>query len=98
MVTTAKKQIDFSQQAYAALYSLSPKEREKAMALIELSDNSLHRLLSEEKSYKLGIFDRNIYALKLNEKLRIIVEIMDDKIEILDVLNRDLHDIYFKKQ
>ena len=96
MIATMSKQIDFSQQAYAALYTLSAKEQKKAMKLIELSGNNLQSLLLEDKSYKLGIFDRNIYALKLNEKLRIIVEIMDNEVKILDVLNRDLHDIYFK--
>jgi Txe/YoeB family toxin of Txe-Axe toxin-antitoxin module len=98
MVATASKQMDFSQQAYAAIYTLSAKEQKKAMHLIELSGKDLQSLLLEEKSYKLGIFDKNIYALKLNAKLRIIVEIMDNEVKILDVLNRDLHDIYFKKQ
>jgi mRNA-degrading endonuclease RelE of RelBE toxin-antitoxin system len=98
MVATASKQMDFSQQAYAAIYTLSAKEQKKAMQLIELSGHDLPSLLIENKSYKLGIFDRNIYALKLNAKLRIIVEILDNEVKILDVLNRDLHDIYFKKQ
>ena len=98
MVTTTAKQIDFVPHAYFAFHTLSEKEQKKAMQLIELSGNDNKILMLQGESYKLSNFERNIYALKLTDKLRIIVEILANEVKILDILNRDLYDVYFNKK
>jgi mRNA-degrading endonuclease RelE of RelBE toxin-antitoxin system len=97
MVATAK-QIDFSQHASLAFHRLSEKEQKKAMKLVELSGNDNDNLLLEGNSYKFGQFDHDVYALKLTDKLRIIVEITAHEVKILDILSRDLYDVYFNKK
>jgi mRNA-degrading endonuclease RelE of RelBE toxin-antitoxin system len=98
MVAASAKHIDFSPHAYFAFHTLPVGEQKKAMKLVESSSNDNKNLLLEGESYKLKNFDRNIYALKLTDKLRIIVEITDDEVKILDILNRDLYDVYFNKK
>jgi len=44
-----------------------------------------------------GTTNNNLFSIRLNLKLRIIVEALDFEIKIVDIINHDLFERYFKK-
>jgi len=97
MPSPKNKHIDFTKAATTAFHSLNDKEKKKAIYLIELISNDFHSAELQNKFYKLSNPQRKLYAIKLTLKLRIIIEILDDVVKVLDILNHDLFIKYFSK-
>lgn len=93
---TEHKHIEFTKAATTAFHSLNDREKKKAFELIELTAGDIKNPLLHNKFYKLLLPPaRHLYAIKLSLKLRIIIEILDTEIKVLDILNYDLFIKYF---
>ncbi len=91
------KQIEFTKAAENALTSLDPKEQEKAiMFLQKISENITDPALTD-KINKLSGTGINLFAVRLTLKLRIIIELLEDRVNVVDILNYDLSKVYFKR-
>jgi mRNA-degrading endonuclease RelE of RelBE toxin-antitoxin system len=96
-MTTENKHIEFTKAAMTAFHSLSDREKKKAIELIELTAADIKNPLLHNKFYKLSTTTRHLYAIRLSLKLRIVIEILDTEIKVLDILNHDLFIKYFSK-
>ena len=92
-----RKNIIFTQAAHSAYNTLNEKEQQKAIGLLEMvAQNDQYDIHSE--IYKLAGTEQSLFAIKLNLKLRIIIEIGEDELTVLDILNHDLFVKYFKNR
>lgn len=92
------KELLFTKVAENALTSLDRGEQEKAIKLLRAFSNDINDILLIGKVHKLyGITNDNLFSIRLNLKLRIIVERLDAEIRVVDVINHDLFERYFKK-
>jgi mRNA-degrading endonuclease RelE of RelBE toxin-antitoxin system len=89
------RNIEFSKAAQTAFSSLSVREKKKAIGLLDLTNTNIQDLRLNSKIYKLKMVDRQMYALRLSDKLRVIIEINDTEIRVVDILNHDLFVKYF---
>lgn len=96
-MTTEHKHIEFTKAATTAFHSLNNRERSKAYDLIQLIAKDINDPSLHNKFYKLSSPIRHLYAIKLSLKLRIVIEILDNEIKVLDILNHDLFIKYFNK-
>jgi hypothetical protein len=90
------KEIEFTRAAENALTSLENKVQIKAFQLLKTIATNFTSPVLEGKVNKLIEPTRNLYVAKLNPKLRIIVELQEDKVKVVDILNHDLLKRYFK--
>ena len=96
MVATTK-QIDFALGGQTAYAFLKKNMQKKVMELASMVANDNGNSWLHQYSYKMAnMGERNIYVIRLSDSLRLIVEVMDREIKILDIINQGLHDIYFK--
>lgn len=96
MVATAK-QIDFAIGGRSAYTFLKKNMQKKVMQLAKMAANDTGNNWLQEYSYKMAnMGDKNVYVIRLSENLRLIVEILDKEVKILDIINQGLHDVYFK--
>lgn len=91
------KGIEFTKAAENALTSLDSKEQEKAIQLLHVIASNMTDPFLTGKINKLVGFTENIFSVKLNLRLRIIIELHEDKINVVDILNHDLLERYFKR-
>ena len=91
------KNIEYTKVAENALTSLDPKEQNKAIKLLGMVSENMTDPHLDGKLNKLTGSDINLFAVKLNIKLRIIIRILEDKVNVVDILNYDLLEKYFKK-
>lgn len=96
-MTDKVKQIEFTKVAENALTSLDPKEQEKAIKLLHTISESITDPVLIGKINKLTGSGINLFAIRLSLKLRIIIEILEDRVNVIDILNHDLFERYFKK-
>lgn len=88
--------IEYSKVAKNALMTLDISEQQKARRLINKIAESTTNDFNMSNVSRLNSNDRNLIAIKLNAQLRIIVELHEDKIDILDILNYGLYERYFR--
>jgi Txe/YoeB family toxin of Txe-Axe toxin-antitoxin module len=91
------KEIEFTKAAENALTSLDIKEQDKAMHLLQVIASNITDPSLTGKINKLIGPAQNIFAIRLNLSLRIIIELHEDRINVVDILNHDLFERYFKK-
>ncbi len=91
------KEIEFSKAAENALTSLDLKEQKKTIRILQTMSNDMSDSYLRGKINKLVGTTRDLYAIKLNLKLRVIVELQDEKINVIDILNHGLFERYFKR-
>lgn len=91
------KQIEFSKAAENALTSLDQNEQEKAINLLNAISENITDPVLIGKINKLTGSGFNFFAIRLSLKLRIIIEILEDRVNVIDILNHDLFERYFNK-
>lgn len=96
-MTDKVKQIEFTKAAENALTSLDPKEQEKAIKLLHTISENITDPVLTGKINKLTGDGINLFAIRLSLKLRIIIELLEDRVNVIDILNHDLFERYFKK-
>lgn len=89
------KEIIISKAAFTALNSLSLADRNKAEKLIKTAAANLNDLMLVNLIYKLKGVETNMFAIKLGMKLRIIIQVEEQNLQVLDILNHDLFIRYF---
>lgn len=91
------KEIEFTKAAENALTSLDVKEQEKAIQLLHVIASNITDPFLTGKINKLIGPAQNLFAIKLNLRLRIVIEFHEEKINVIDILNHDLFEKYFKR-
>lgn len=91
------RKIEITKVAESALKSLTPPEQKKALSLLQKAARSISEPTIKTKINALKITEPNFFVIKLNPKLRIIVELLEDRINVVDIINHDLFARYFKK-
>lgn len=91
-----KRHIKFTKGARSSFTSLSKGEQSKTIQFLEVLSEDFQSTSLSTRIYKLSGTEKPLYALRLNQKLRIILELSDEKILVLDILNHDLFIKYFK--
>lgn len=91
------KEIEFTKAAENALTSLDIKEQEKAIQLLHAVASNITDPFLTGKINKLIGPSQNLFAIRLNLRLRIIIELHEDKINVIDIINHDLFERYFKR-
>ena len=91
------RNIIFSKAANTAFHSLLNTEKKKALHLLNIVSLDLKDLLVQNKLYKLKHTTKQLYAIRLSLKLRMVIEITEDEIIVLDIINHDLFIKYFTK-
>jgi len=91
------KEIEFSKAAENALTSLDLKDQKKAIQILQTMSSNMSDPFLAGKINKLIGPAQNLYAIKLNLRLRVIVEVQDERINVVDILNHDLFERYFKR-
>lgn len=92
------KEIQFTKAAENALTSLQEKEQQKAISLLTNIAENLADPQLQGKVHKLVGPAENLFSLRLNLRLRVIVEISEDQLKVIDILNHDLFERYFKNK
>jgi len=92
------KEIQFTKAAENALTSLQEKEQQKAISLLTNIAENLSDPQLQGKVHKLVGPSENLFSLRLNLRLRVIVEISEDQLKVIDILNHDLFERYFKNK
>ena len=86
--------IHFLTLAAAAFYSLTEEEQKKSNELIELVATDMKHPSLSDKLRPMPKLGSHIYSLKLNTNLRMIFERTKSSIEILDIFNVGLKQVY----
>lgn len=91
------KKLLFTKAAENALTSLDKSDQDMAIILLNAFSNNINDILLMGKVHKLySTTNNNLFSIKLNLKLRIIAELLESEIRVIDVINHDLFDKYFK--
>ena len=97
-MNNAMKPIEFSNAAFFAFHTLDQKNQVQAQKLLSTAKENLTDKHLGNKIQKLDFPGRTIYAIKLNQSLRIVIEIFDDRVEVVDIINSDLYKTYFNRE
>lgn len=96
-MTDKKRNITFSKGAHSAFGTLNENEQKKAIHYLKLISNNKQNTI-QSKIYKLTVNESTLYAIKLNLKLRIVVEVKEEEVSVIDILNHDLFVKYFNNR
>ena len=89
------KDIIISKAAFTALNSLNTTDRDKAEKLIKIAAVNENDTMLLNLIYKFKGVETNMFAIKLGTKLRIIIQVEEQSLKVLDILNHDLFIRYF---
>lgn len=93
------KKVEFNKAAYTAYTTLSDVDKVKADKLINAfaeEDKASNPLLTHNIRKVSGGSEGNLYSLRLGPKFRILVEVREDQVIVVDILNHDLFVKYFR--
>ena len=93
---SAVKKINLTKNAESALAFLNEQDRENADRLLRDISEVASLESDEASSYQPKLVGKNMFALKLSAQLRMIVEVLDESIRVLDVINSNLFIKYSK--
>ncbi len=96
MRTTKKLHIEFTKGAEASFSFLPEKVQTKAKEYLSQVAECGSFSVLKDKCYKLPGAEDDLFAIKINSKLRLIVQLKSTRLLVLDVLNHDLFLLYFK--
>jgi hypothetical protein len=96
-MTDKMKQIEFTKAAENALTSLDLREQKKAIRLLHTISENITDPVLTGKINRLTGSEINLFVIRLSLKLRIIIELFEDRVNVIDILNHDLFKRYFKK-
>jgi hypothetical protein len=94
------KAVEYTKAAYTAYTSLEREEKSKADRLVNLliKNEDLEKVYSFAPFKVVDDEGDKIYALNLNDKLRVFVKIEANQITVIDILNAALIDMYFNNK
>lgn len=92
------KEILFTKAAENALTSLQEKDQQKAISFLKIMAEHVTAPQLQGKVDKLIGTTENLFSLRLNLKLRVIVQLSENEVKVIDILNHDLFERYFKNK
>jgi mRNA-degrading endonuclease RelE of RelBE toxin-antitoxin system len=87
-MSTSESAVIVSNRARIALDTLHPADQKRVRKVISLLGKPVGELLSRGQAYKLAM-PGQFYVVRATHKVRIIFEITDEQIEIVDIVPAD---------